>query len=148
MVKRRIKRNKIAFWLAIVSAVFLFISGTTGVATWARIGSLVYDFFNSSFVRFLFIPILIIASLGAFSVLIGAVLARKRKVFAARMFILFGSGAGLIGFLFNLFLSAINLDISVGSYLSFSSLGIIFSLISQGFLKKKKSLLKKVVKKI
>jgi len=148
MVKRRIKRNKIAFWLAIVSAIFLFISGTTGVATWVRIGSFVYDLFISSFVIFLFIPILIIASLGAFSVLIGAIFAWKKKFFSARIFILLGSGAGLIGFLFNLFLSAINLNISVGPYLSFSSLGIIFSLISQGFLKKKKSLLKEVVKKI
>jgi len=142
------KRNKIAFWLALVSSIFLFISGTNGVATWSRIGNIVSELVSFPIVKFLFIPILIIASLGAFSVLAGSVLAWKKKRLLARILILIGSGAGLIGFLFNLFISLAKLDISVGSYLSFSSLGIIFALFAQGFLKKKKGLIRKVVKKI
>jgi len=96
-----IKRNKIAFWLALVSLVFLFISGTNGVATWMRIGDVVSGLISSQIVKFLLVPILIIASLGAFSVFTGAIFAWKKKRFPARILILIGSGAGLIGFLFN-----------------------------------------------
>lgn len=142
------KRNKVAFWLALLSSVFLFISGTNGFATWAKIGSLVNDLISSPLVKFLFIPILIIASLGAFSVFLGAIFAWKKKRLTARILILIGSGAGLVGFLFNLFISLAKFDISVTSYLSFSSIGIILALFAQGFLKKKNSLIKRVVKRI
>jgi len=113
------------------------ISSLNGVLTWVKVGNIVYDLVSSPLIRFLFIPILIIASLGAFSVFAGGILALNKKLLLRRVLILLGSGAGLIGFIFNLVISIITLNISVYSYLSFSSIGIIFALASQIFLKKR-----------
>lgn len=145
----KIKKNKVSFWLAMISSLFLFISGTNGFTNWAKIQNIVLNYANYPIIGYLFVPILIFASLGAFSVFIGGVLALKKKRLTGRTLILLGSGAGLIGFIFNLLVSNTIPNLSLNSYLSFSSLGIIFAILAQIFLKKKKrkrSLYKKLLK--
>ena len=130
-------KDKTAYWFTVVSSVFLLLSWTNGFASFSRIEKTILNLTGLSFLKDLFIPILVIASLGAFAVLFGAFLIKKKKRFSARMFILFGSGAGLIGFLFNLIVAFNVSDFSIYSYLSFSSLGIILAILAQVFLKKK-----------
>jgi len=133
----KLKRNRVAFCLAMVSSLFLFISGTNGLSNWVKIRNIVANYVNFPGMDDLFVPILIVASLGAFSVFAGGILALKKKRLSGRILILLGSGAGLIGFVFNLLVSIAIPNLSLSSYLSFSSLGVVFALLAQIFLRKK-----------
>jgi len=132
------KNNIIAFWLAVISSIFLFISGTTGVADWIKIEDTALKYANFHFINILFILVMIIASFGGIAVLIGGILILKRKVFLGGLLISLGSGAGLMGFFFNILILIIAFNFSIYSYLSFSSLGVIFALSAQFFSDKKK----------
>ena len=127
------KNNVIAFWLAVISSIFLFISGTTGAADWIKKEDAVLQYANLHFINTLFILVLIVASLGGIAVLIGGILFLKGKVYLGDLLILLGSGAGFIGFFFNLLISIIAFNFSIYSYLSYSSLGVIFALSAQIF---------------
>ncbi|MDA3780285.1 MAG: hypothetical protein PF487_08750 [Bacteroidales bacterium] len=149
-MKGKIKRTKVSFWLAMASSLFLFISGTNGFSNWVKIRDVVLSYVDYPLVGYLFVPILIIASLGALSVFIGGILALKRKRLPARILILLGSGVGLIGFIFNLLVSNTIPNLSLNLYLSFSSLGVVLAILAQIFLnkkkrKRKKSLFKKLL---
>ena len=125
------KNNVIAFWLAIVSSIFLFISGTTGVTNWIKIEDVVLKYANFHFINILFSLLLIIASFGGIIIIIGGILILKGKVFLGDLMILLGSGTGLIGFFLNLFIAIVAFNFSIYSYLSFSALGVIFALSAQ-----------------
>jgi hypothetical protein len=127
------KNNIISFCLALVSSFFLFLSGTTGVITWIKIEEIIISYIDLSFINIIFILVLIIASFGGISVLIGGILLLRKKIFLGNLFISLGAGAGLIGFLFNVLISILTFDISISSYLSFSSIGVLFALLAQIF---------------
>lgn len=133
----KIKRNdKAAALLGIFSAILLFISGSTGVNTWLNTRDLILNYVSSVFIELIFIFILIIASLGSISVFLGSILILKKHPLVGKLLISIGSGAGLLGFLSNLYISFISNNINVYSYLSISSLGIILALIAQLFIEK------------
>jgi hypothetical protein len=136
MSKHR-KNIWIAFWFAMFSSLFLFISGTTGVSSWLRIQEIVLRYFNFTFLKLLFILMIIVASFGGLSVLIGGILIFKKKIFWGKVLINLGAGVGIIGFLLNLFISVITLNFSLYSFLSFSSLGIVFAVFAQHYANKK-----------
>jgi len=138
MRKRNRKNNIIAFWLAMASSLFLFISGTTGAASWIEIKNIILTYVNLQLISSLLVFILIIASFGALAVFIGGILILKREVFWGRLLIYLGSGAGIISFIFNLFISLPLSNLSIYSYLSFSSLGVILALLAQIFSRKRK----------
>jgi hypothetical protein len=145
----RKKRNKIAFWLAIVSCVFLFISGTTGTASLRGIEDFVLKFLDLTIVRILFFILSIAASLGAISVLVGAFLIKKNKIVLARVLIILGSGAGFLSVVLGLIVSIATSEKFLYSYLSFSSLGVIFAIASQLFSRRKlKNRKKGILKRI
>ncbi|MFT4303678.1 MAG: hypothetical protein ACMXYG_03870 [Candidatus Woesearchaeota archaeon] len=125
--------NVIAFFLALVSSFFLFISGTTGVNTWRKIEEIVLRYVDFVFIDFLFVLVLIIASLGGLSVFIGGILIIRNKVLLGNVFVALGAGAGFISFFFNLFISMVSFNFSLYSYLSYSSLGVFFALATQFF---------------
>ena len=127
------KNNLIAFWLAVISSIFLFISGATGVADWIKIEDIVLKYANFHFINILFILLLIVASFGGIVVLIGGILILKGKVFLGNLLISLGSGTGLIGFFLNLFIVLVAFNFSIYSYLSFSALGVILALSAQIF---------------
>lgn len=127
------KNNVIAFWLAVTSALFLFISGTTGVASWTKIEDVVSNYAFFHYINILFILVLVVASFGGFAVLIGGISILKGKVFLGNLLISLGSGAGLLSFFFNLFISITAFNFSIYSYLSFSSLGVIFAIAAKLF---------------
>jgi hypothetical protein len=125
------KRNIIAFCLAIISSFFLFLSGTTGVNHWMKIEEIITSYIAFQFINVIFIVILIVASLGGISVLIGGILLLKKKQLLGNLLITLGAGAGLIGFLFNILISILTLNFSISSYLSYSSIGIFFALFAK-----------------
>jgi len=131
MRRRTGKNNIIAFFLALISAVFLFISGTTGVASLMQIERIVSKYADIPYINILFGLVFIVASLGGIAVLIGGILILKDKAFLGSILIFLGSGAGLISFFFNLYISIKAHDLSLYSYLSFSSLGLIFAIAAQ-----------------
>jgi cation transport ATPase len=140
MDRKTRKNNVIAFWLAVISSLFLFISGTTGAADWVKIEDAVLKYANFGFISNLFILVLIVASFGGIAVLIGGISILKGKVFWGDLLISLGSGAAIIGFFFNLFILIITSNFSMYSYLSFSSLGVIFAVSAQIFSNTKKNI--------
>jgi hypothetical protein len=138
---RRWARNKntLAFWLAMLSSILLFISGTTGAAHWTEIKNIILTYFNLQWINLLLVLAVTIASLGALAVFAGGMLILKKKVIWGRILIYLGSGAGIISFIFNFFVSFISANLSIYSYLSFSSLGVIFALLAQVFSRSKKN---------
>lgn len=146
MSEKTRKKNLLAFWLAMASSLFLFISGTTGVANWMEIEDLVLKYTGFEWINILFILLFVVASFGGLAVFIGGILILREKHFFGKLLISLGSGAGIFGFFFNLYISIITFNLSVYSYLSFSSFGVIFALLAQlistkGVKIKKKSLL-------
>jgi hypothetical protein len=131
-MKGKVKtKNIIAFWCAFFSSIFLFISGTTGVEGLRRVEEIVLRFVEFSFVKIIFILLIIVASFGGIAVLIGGILILQRKIFWGRLLISIGAGAGVIGFLFNLFISIVTSTFSLNSYLSYSSIGVVFAFLAQ-----------------
>ena len=136
---RKIRKNILtAFWLSMISSFFLFISGTTGVAGWMQIEDIVLRYLSFEWIDTIFIFLLLIASFGGFAVFFGGILLLKNKILLGNLLIALGSGAGLIGFVLNLAISILTLNLSIYSYLSFSSLGVLFAISAQFFSKKKK----------
>lgn len=125
------KYNLIAFWLAVISSVFLFLSGSTGVSGLIAIEETVFKYAYIPYLNILFILALVFASFGGITVLFGGYLVLKNKVTWGDLLIGLGSGAGVVGFLFNLFISFKTLNISIIPNLSFSSLGVICALLAQ-----------------
>lgn len=89
------RRNEEAATLAAVAGILLIVSGYTGTRSIDRFFFLLADLFGANpALRVLAYVFVGIASLGGFSVLIGAYLIWKDRVRLGRIFILLGSGAG------------------------------------------------------
>lgn len=89
------RRNEEAASLAAVAGILLIVSGYTGTRSIDRFFFLLADLFGANpALRVLAYVFVGIASLGGFSVLIGAYLIWKDRVRLGRIFILLGSGAG------------------------------------------------------
>jgi hypothetical protein len=136
MTKKIKNKNLPAFVLAILSSLLLLLSGTTGVASWMELEDIILKYFNFELISLIFVLLLIVASFGALAVLIGGFLVLKKKVSLGKLLISLGSGAGIIGFIFNLFISISISNFSIYSFLSLSSLGVIFALLAQILSKK------------
>jgi len=90
-----VRRNEEAATLAAVAGILLIVSGYTGTRSIDRFFFLLADLFGANpALRVLAYVFVGIASLGGFSVLIGAYLIWKDRVRLGRIFILLGSGAG------------------------------------------------------
>jgi len=90
-----VRRNEEAASLAAVAGILLIVSGYTGTRSIDRFFFLLADLFGANpALRVLAYVFVGIASLGGFSVLIGAYLIWKDRVRLGRIFILLGSGAG------------------------------------------------------
>lgn len=132
------KNNIIAFWLAMISSFLLFISGTTGVSSWLKIEDVVLKYVNFEFIYVIFFLLLIVASFGGIAVFIAGIFILKEKAFLGDLFILLGTGAGLMGFLFNLIISVSTSNFSIYTYLTYSTAGLLFAFTAQYFSNKKK----------
>lgn len=146
MVKKN--RNWKAFWLTIIASIFLFISGRTGTSEIIQIEKIIFRYFDYQILKIFFLVLFIIASFGAFSVLIGGFLVLKRKYLAGRIFIFLGSGAGILSFIFNLIISIMTKGINISSYLSYSSVGVVFAILAQYFSSEKNTWYRRLIRKL
>ena len=93
-------RNTLAMYLAIAAGVLLLGAGVTGVATWEMIRNFVISFLGNHWALILLFQVLIfIASLGGLAVICGGVLIGAGRSSIGKLFILLGTGVGLIGLL-------------------------------------------------
>lgn len=125
--------KNISLALAVTSALFLIISGTTGAVSWIKTKNLILNYISSPILELPFIALTAIASFGGLSVLLGGILIYRENFFGGRLLIGLGSGAGIISLTTNI-IAAVSVNARIGpfdSFLSLSSLGIIFALASQ-----------------
>jgi len=133
-MKRKHKLNHvISFYCALISFIFMLISGTTGVRGWIQLGEIVLRYANFPLINLLFLLIIIIASFGGLTVLIGGYLILKKKVVLGDLLISIGMGAGFFGLLVSVLISFMTLEFSIAPLLSFSSLGLIFAMLARLF---------------
>jgi len=125
------KKRIISFVLAIVSGIFLILSGTNGVSFFKRLSEIILRYFDMRFLKSIFILLTIIASLGGISVIVGGFLIYKKKIRFGRFIIAIGTGAGLISLLLHFLIFIITKELTIEWFLSFSTLGIIFSVLAR-----------------
>lgn len=130
---RDLNRKSLSISLAVLSSLFLLVSGTTGAASWLKTKDFVLNFLNFQILELPLIILTIIASFGGLSVLIGGVLIYRERFFWGRLFITLGSGAGIISLsanIFAVFASGEKIDL-LNTFFSLSTLGILLALASQ-----------------
>jgi len=73
-----VKKNNGAMFIAIIAGLLLLISGLSGVATWETIQDFVKTYvIENYFIEIVFAILILIASLGGISVIIGGILIGK-----------------------------------------------------------------------
>lgn len=87
-----------AVLLGIAAGILLFISGTTGFATWSEMGDLAAEHFpDNTAVELLFRGLMFLGALGGLVVIAGAYLIGTERIDTGRLLITIGVGTGLIG---------------------------------------------------
>lgn len=135
--KNKMNKRKTSFILAIISGIFLILSGTNGASFIEKISEFVLRYFNSQLLKIIFFLVTIIASFGGISVIIGGFLIYKKKIKSGRFVIAIGTGAGLISLLLNFLIIIITQGIQINWFLSFPTLGMIFSILARQIVKPK-----------
>lgn len=131
------KNNKTAKWLAIIAGILLLLSGITGVGFVETVGNFVVKYITDNhFIIFSFTILLFIASFGGLSVILGGILIGRNKTFLGVLFIKIGSGAGIFGFILNMLLTLYTKNLTLSSFFSIGSLGIILAVIAPFYAKK------------
>ncbi|MDI6884371.1 MAG: hypothetical protein QMD00_04520 [Hadesarchaea archaeon] len=93
-------RNTLAMYLAIFAGVMLLGAGVTGTATWQTIRNFVLALLGDHWALvLLFQALLVIASLGGIAVIFGGALIGLGRTSVGKLFILLGTGVGLLGLL-------------------------------------------------
>lgn len=145
------KNNILAKKLAIISGLLLLLSGGSGVATVQMLAGLLFEFVPQyKLLTFLYTVLLIFASFGGITVMIGGFLIGKQKVTIGRLLIQLGSGMGVIGLIFTITIAIINNSLIIGSFFSLGTLGVVLGVIAiliSTKPKSKKPKLKKLFKK-
>jgi len=132
------KNENLSFLLSIISGIFLILSGTNGVPSIEFLQGLILNYLNLNFLRIIFFFLTIIASLGGFSVVFGGFFIYKKKIRTGRFLLGVGSGAGIISLILNALIFFLTEGISVGWLLSFSTIGVVLSVIAGKIVKPKK----------
>jgi hypothetical protein len=89
------RENHQASLLALVGGVFLLVSRLTGVAFWSPVAEDVARALGVPV--WVFLPLILIAALGGFAVIIGGLLIRRARVDLGLFFIVLGVGMDFIG---------------------------------------------------
>jgi hypothetical protein len=131
------KKRIISFILSIISGIFLILSGTNGVSFLTTFSEFILRYFNIQVIKIIFTLLIIIASFGGIAVILGGFLIYKKKIRVGRFIIAIGTGAGLVSLLLNFLILIITKGIPINWFLSFSTLGIIFSVLARRIVKPK-----------
>ena len=133
------KNNELAKKLAIISGLLLLLSGGTGVASINLIAAILFSFIPEYTVLMWFFTILlIIASFGGITVMVGGFLIGKHKVTLGRLLIQLGSGMGVIGLIITITVAIWHNNLLIGSFFSLGTLGVTLSVIAILIAKKPK----------
>jgi len=125
-------RNNQAMAIAIVAGILLLIAGVSGFATWETIKDFVVEnIVDNIIVQIVFAILIFIASLGGIAVIIGGLLIGKNKVGTGKFIIALGAGLGLIGLIFSLILAYGEESLTVSSFTSIGTIGLILSIVAR-----------------
>ncbi len=132
------KKNLAPYVLSILSGVLLFVSGTQGsIGVYGiiidMISSFVEDALLLSILNAVALILILLASLGGISVILGGYMIYKSRVILGKFIIGIGAGMGVPGLLLTLFTLLINRDISIviAQHGIIGWTGIILSLIAR-----------------
>ncbi len=129
-------KNKRPLALAIISGYFLLLSGTTGVVPILSIESIILRYLDMAVIRLIFYLILIVASLGGISVMLGGFLIYKKNVSTGKILITIGSGSGILSVIMNILLAISSQNLTVSWFLSFGTIGIMLAILAKLYAKK------------
>lgn len=123
--------------IATVAGILLAIAGVSGLATWETIKDFVTTHvIDNIIVQIVFAILIFIASLGGISVIAGGLLLGKNKVGTGKLLITLGAGLGLIGLIFSFVVAYSEQNLSLGSFLSIGTIGLILSVVARIITKK------------
>ena len=130
-------KTKSAMILALLAGILLLISGISGLATWETIKNFVTEnIIDNTIVQFVFAILIFIASLGGLSVIAGGILIGKNKIRTGKLLILLGAGMGLVGLIFTIAVAYVEGSLTLGSFFSIGTIGLVLSIIARSIVKK------------
>jgi hypothetical protein len=129
--------NKKAMGIAIVAGVLLLVAGLSGLAAWEDIRTYVTDNMgDNEAIQYVFVVLILIASLGGIAVIVGGLLIGKDKVGLGKFLITLGAGLGLIGFIISLVVGIMAGSLVIGGFLGIGAIGLILSIVARMMVKK------------
>jgi uncharacterized membrane protein HdeD (DUF308 family) len=130
-------RNKTAMYLAVAAGVLLLVAGITGVAFINKIQEFVLkQFGQNDMLKWVFVVLIFLSSLGGILVIAGGVLVGKNKVGGGKILITIGVGVGLIGVIIALYWVAVSQKIETSMTSIFGLVGVILSVAARMTAKK------------
>ena len=124
--------------IAIIAGIFLLITGVSGLATWQTIKEFVtlqLNLADNLIVQIIFSILIFIASLGGLSVILGGLLIGKAKIGLGKFLITLGAGLGIIGLIFSLIVAYMQNSLTIGTFLSLGTIGLILSIVARMIVK-------------
>ncbi len=104
MGKSKRTANQRAFLIGLIGGFLMLIAGITGLSTWAAMGNAAITLTGIEALKYVFLILMILGSLGGLLVIFGswlfvskAKMKRKNKVSSGKTLISIGAGFGLIG---------------------------------------------------
>lgn len=132
-----VSKSNQAMGIAIIAGALLLIAGISGATTWEAVkGFVASQFPGNEILEFVFVILIFIASLGGIAVIIGGLLIGKKKIGTGRLLILLGAGIGIIGLIFSTIVAYNEGNLTIGSFLSIGTIGIILSIAARIIAKK------------
>jgi len=130
-------RNTYSFLSALFASFFLIFSGTTGVSAWRNVEAIMLLVTQTPFIKLAFTIILILASLGGITVLIGGILILQQKNLFGRILILIGAGAGIITLIAKVIIALTNKEFAFAALFSSGTIGVLFAALANRLAKPK-----------
>jgi hypothetical protein len=125
-------RNKAAMGVAIAAGLLLLIEGVSGFATWTTIKEFVTNnVIDNEIVLYIFVILILIASLGGIAVIIGGLLIGKNKVKTGKFIIALGAGLGLIGLIVSIIIGVSEGSFTLNSLITLGAIGLILSIVAR-----------------
>jgi hypothetical protein len=124
------KKNNRYVLLAIIAGMLLIISGISGVTTWKTIQEFVTSFIiQNKIIEIIFNILVLFASLGGISVILGGLLIYKNKIRTGKFLISLGAGIGIIGLIVAIVIAIVKGNFVIGSFFSIGTIGLILSIV-------------------
>ena len=130
-------KNSKAMGIATVAGILLLIAGISGLTTWETIKDFVTKHvMDNTITQIIFAILIFIASLGGIAVIAGGLLIGKNKTVTGKLLINLGAGLGLIGLIFSIIVAYTDRNLTLGSFFSIGTIGLILSIVARIIAKK------------